>query len=117
MRTASNVFRFDRSSRKLRSAKAVLRSDTRAGVREIITLAPVLGRIDPLGVPTVIEVMRNLIEPPDPSGLEREDAPRPRAKRVRAARTHSDAHALVESVSSQLALLDQILTARTRPQS
>jgi hypothetical protein len=56
---------------KLPQAKARLRPKIEAGVQRIITLAPVLGRVNPDAVATVEEVIRNLIGTPPGGGLER----------------------------------------------
>jgi hypothetical protein len=68
MPTVDHVLPFPSNLRK-RQAQASLRDATCAGVRRLISMAPILGRTNPAGVPVVENVMRNLIDaPPDGEG-------------------------------------------------
>lgn len=83
-------------TRTLRPAKAALNEETRAGVRRLIALAPVLGETNPQSVPFVEQVMQNLIDaPPDGGGERRRPADDLETRRQRAEETRCVTQAMV----------------------
>lgn len=95
MRSQISLLTFRTNPRKVAKVLPAASDDT-GGVRTIIELAPVLGRINPSGLATTIRLMRNLIDPPELSGAD------------------GDARHTLASVSAHFAFLNDAKLPRQR---